>query len=393
MNSNTLLGQDHDVLFDVSSLYAQLNTLEDKRKAKGRRYSLALVLLLTILAKLCGEDTPSGIADWARLRTRRLVEFLQLDRKTLPCHNTYRRVLRRAVNLLELQHLTSQFLTQGLDQGHSVLVAIDGKTLRGTIPKGETRGVHLLAAYLPEEGIVLMQVAVDKKENEIKAAPKLLQALDLRDKVVRGDAMLTQRKLSAQILDAGGDYLWVVKENQPQMLADIREVFDPAPSGPAWSHVPRDLRTAETVDSGHGRLEKRTLTASCFLNEYVEWPGLAQVFRLERKVIVQSTGEIRKDSTYGMTSLSPAAGPPDILLNYMRDYWGIENGLHYRRDKTLHEDASRMEHPILAQAMAIINNLVIGIVKWRGYDNLAAARRFYSAYPEDAMDLLLTSHS
>lgn len=393
MNSNILLIQDHEALFDVGSLYAQLNTLEDNRKAKGKRYSLALVLLLIILAKLCGEDTPLGIADWARLRTSQLVEFLKLDRKTLPCHNTYRRVLRKAVNLMELQRMSSQFLTKGLNQGHSVLIAIDGKTLRGTIPKGESRGVHLLAAYLPDEGIVLMQMAVDQKENEIRVAPSLLQTIDLRDKVVRADALLTQRKLSALIVDAGGDYLWAVKENQPQMLADIREVFNPTPSGPAWSHVPRDLRMAKTIDSGHGRLEKRILTASSFLNEYVEWPGLKQVFRLEREVIAQGTGEIRKDVTYGMTSLSAEAGPPERLLDYMRGYWGIENGLHYRRDRTLREDTTRISHPHLAEAMAIINNLVIGLVKWRGFGNLAAARRFYSAYVEDAIGLLLTSYS
>lgn len=393
MDSNIFAVSEHDNLIDIGSLYAELDTLEDRRNAKGKRYSLALVLLLMVLAKLCGEDTPSGIAEWARLRTEQLVTCLQLERKTLPCHNTYRRVLSGAVDLVELQQVTGRFLTQGLNQGQSVLVAIDGKTLRGTIPKGESKGVHLLAAYLPEEGIVLMQVAVDSKENEIKAAPKLLQSLDLRDKVVRADAMLTQRKLSAQILDAGGDYVWVVKENQPQLLADIREVFDPPPSGPAWSHVPRDLRSAQTVDSGHGRMEKRTLTASCFLNDYVEWPGLAQVFRLERQVIVQATGEIRHDVSYGLTSLPPHAGPPELLLEYMRDYWGIENGLHYRRDRTMREDATRMSHPKFAQAMAIINNLVIGLVKWRGFTNLAAARRFFSAFTEDAVDLLLTSHS
>lgn len=393
MNSNTFPNQDHGLLFDIGRLYAQLGTLEDKRHAKGKRYSLALVLLLMIFAKLCGEDTPSGIADWAHLRTKQLVTFLQLERKTLPCHNTYRRVLSGAVNLLDFQQITSRFLTDGLDQGQSMLVAIDGKTLRGTIPKGETKGVHLLAAYLPEEGIVLMQVAVDEKENEIKAAPNLLQALDLRNKVVRGDAMLTQRKLSAQVVEAGGDYVWVVKENQSQLLADIEEVFDPPPAGPSWSHVPRDLRTAETVDMGHGRLEKRTLTASCFLNEYVKWPGLAQVFRLERQVVVQRTGELRKDITYGITSLSVVEGPADILLEYLRGYWGIENGLHYRRDQTLREDATRMSDPKLAEGMAIINNLVIGLTKWQGFNNLAAARRFYSAFIGEALGSCITSFS
>ncbi len=393
MDSNTFPNQDHGLLFDIGRLYAQLDTLEDKRHAKGKHYSLALVLLLMIFAKLCGEDTPSGIADWARLRTKQLVTFLQLGRKTLPCHNTYRRVLSGGVNLLDFQQVTSRFLTHGLDQGQSMLVAIDGKTLRGTIPKGETQGVHLLAAYLPEEGIVLMQVAVDEKENEIKVAPNLLQALDLRNKVVRGDAMLTQRKLSAQIVEAGGDYVWVVKENQPQLLADIEEVFGPPPTGPAWSHVPRDLRKAETVDIGHGRLEKRTLTASCFLNEYVEWPGLAQVFRLERQVVVQRTGELRKDITYGITSLSAVDGPADILLEYLRGYWGIENGLHYRRDQTLREDAIRMSNPKLAEGMAIINNLVIGLTKWHGFNNLAAARRFYSAFIAEALGSYITSFS
>jgi predicted transposase YbfD/YdcC len=393
MDISTSHSLEHGALFDLGSLYAQLGALEDGRHAKGRRYSLGLILLVTILAKLCGEDTPFGIAEWARLRAEQLVRLLQLKRATMPCHNTYRRVLGKAINLMELQQMTSRYLTEGLNQGHSVLVAIDGKTLRGTIPKGDSQGVHLLAAYLPEEGIVLMQMAVDQKENEIRAAPNLLQTIDLRDKVVRAGAMLTQRKLSAIVVDGGGDYLWVVKENQPQMLADIREVFDPAPAGPAWSHVPRDFRRAQTINSGHGRLEKRSLKASCFLNDYTDWPGLKQVFCLEREVLIQGTGEIRQDVTYGITSLSRETGPPDALLKYMRGYWGIENGLHYRRDRTLHEDATRISQPILAEALAIINNLVIGLVKWCGYDNLAAARRFFSANMEDALDLLLTSNS
>lgn len=393
MNDNIVALRDRGTLFDVGSLYAELSSMQDRRHAKGKRYPLALVLLLIILAKLCGEDTPTGIAEWVHLRREQLVDCLELERQTLPCHNTYRRVLSGAINLLELQQVTSSYLTKGLGQGQSVLIAIDGKTLRGTIPKGESQGVHLLAAYLPLEGIVLMQVAVDKKENEIVAAPRLLQGIDLRDKVVRGDAMLTHRKLSTQVLDAGGDYLWVVKENQAQLRDDIQEVFDPPPAGPAWSHVPRDLRTAETIDSGHGRLEKRTLTTSSFLNEYSDWPGLAQVFRLEQQVIVQSTGEIRRDVLYGITSLTPEEGSPETLLRYMRDYWGIENGLHYRRDKTLREDTTRISSPRLAEAMAILNNLIIGLVKWRGLTNLAAARRYFAANPDKALEMLTTCYS
>lgn len=111
MDGNIFPASDHDNLIDIGSLYAELDTLMDKRHAKGRRYSLALVLLLMVLAKLCGEDTPSGIAEWARLRTNQLVKCLKLERDAMPCHNTYRRVLSGAVDLFELQQVTSRFLT------------------------------------------------------------------------------------------------------------------------------------------------------------------------------------------------------------------------------------------------------------------------------------------
>ena len=105
--------------------------------------------------------------------------------------------------------------------GHSVVVSIDGKTVRGTIPAGACRGQHLLAAYLPQEGIVLLQVAAGAKDNEISVAPTLLGSLDLRGKVVTGDAVHTQRALSTQTVAAGGAYLWVAKDNQPTLRADI----------------------------------------------------------------------------------------------------------------------------------------------------------------------------
>lgn len=377
--------------FDVGSLVERFNALVDHRNAKGKRYSLALVLLLMVLAKLSGEDTPYGIADWARHRCEALATMLRLKRKTMPCHNTYRRILAEAVDVDQLQELTSEYLQQRASSGTSVLITIDGKTMRGTIPSGGNQGVHLLAAYQPEEGIVLMQVEVGSKENEIAAAPRLLAALDLRGKVVRGDAMLTQRSLSLQIMDGGGDYLWLVKENQPALLADIEEVFDPAPTAPGWGQAPRDLRTAQTTNCGHGRVETRRLTASCFLNDYADWPGLAQVFKLERQVVITATGEVRRDTSFGITSLTPKQACPRCLLKLTRSYWAIENELHYRRDTTLHEDATRMKNRIQAQAIAIINNLVIGLVKREGFENLAAARRYFNARLPTAIQLLCSS--
>jgi predicted transposase YbfD/YdcC len=127
--------------------------------------------------------------------------------------------------------------------------------------------VHLLAAYLPGEGLVLMQLVVEKdKANEIVVAPQLLKCLDLRDKVVVGDAMHTQRAVSCQIVAAGGDYVWVVKDNQPTTRQAIEQLFDPPPPVPGWSQPPSDFRTARTLSKAHGRVEERTLTASSLLN-------------------------------------------------------------------------------------------------------------------------------
>ncbi len=196
--------QETGIVFSINSLYGFLLKLTDQRKRRGIRYSLATVVVLLILAKLCGQNKPSGIADWAQNRSEFLVEALQLKRTCLPHHSTYRRILDSGVDGEELEQLISEFLLQLPQVGHSVVIVIDGKTLRGTITTADPFGLHLLAAYLPGEGIVLMQMVVEKdKENEISVAPKLLECLDLRDKVVVGDAMHAQRKLSAQIVAWG----------------------------------------------------------------------------------------------------------------------------------------------------------------------------------------------
>ena len=159
--------------------------------AQGKRYALALRLRLLILAKLSGEDRPNGIAEWARWRPSALSELLPLERETLPCANTYREAAGRAVGPAALQQLVSDFLGAQPQAGLSVLLCIDGKTLRGTLNAANPSGVHLLAAYLPHEGLVLMQLAIDAKTNEITVAPRLLKSLDLRGKIVKGDALHT----------------------------------------------------------------------------------------------------------------------------------------------------------------------------------------------------------
>ncbi|MDQ3702239.1 MAG: ISAs1 family transposase [Chloroflexota bacterium] len=379
MEASTGAGSREARVFDVGGLWERLATLADARHARGKRYPLALVLLLMVLAKLGGEDRPSGIAEWVAHRRDALQAALGVRWARMPHHNTYRRVLAQAVEPGELDAAVGAFLTSQPGVGRSVLVSIDGKTVRGTIDTPATRGEHLLAAYLPAEGIVLLQVAAGDKENEISVAPTLLRALDLRGKVVAGDALHTQRALSAQILAAGGAYLWVAKANQPTLRADIETLFTSDDHTVAGGRIHHDFRTARTVDHGHGRSDIRTLIASSDLHGFSDWPGLHQVFRLERQRVQIKSGKREHEVSYGLTSLSPAAASAAQLLALTRAHWGIENGLHHCRDVTFREDATRLTQGQAGRVMAALNNLVIGLLRCAGHTNLAAARRLYNA--------------
>src|SRR5215210_894155 len=217
------------VVFDVRRLWRRLAAIPDRRHRRGKRYALPLMLLLIVLAKLSGQDRPSGIADWVEHRRDQLGQVLGLPLARAPHHNTYRRILAQAVAPEDLDAAVSAFFREWPQVGKSVLVSIDGKRVKGTVDAEDRHGTHLLAAYLPQEGIVLLQVAAGHKRNEIGVAPTLVQALDLRGKIVTADALHTQRALSVQILAAGGEYVWQVKANQPTLRADIAELFTADP--------------------------------------------------------------------------------------------------------------------------------------------------------------------
>jgi predicted transposase YbfD/YdcC len=378
-------------VIDVNSLYVWLSRLQDRRKKQGLRYGLVIVLVMIVLAKLAGQDRVSGIAEWIRHRASLLAGMLVWKRKTVPHRTTLSRILGWAVDILEFEQAVSAFFASQSHAGRSVVVNVDGKTLRGTIPAGESQGLHLLAAYLCNEGWVLMQVEVGKEENEITAVPRLLKSLDLRGKVVTGDAMFAQRDLSVQIVEGGGDYLWTVKGNQEQLEEDIAVLFEPAPCAKGFSSASMTFPTARSVEKGHGRLESRTIQVSSALRGYLNWPYAEQVFKLERHTRRMKDGRETHQTVYGITSLTAKEARPERLLALVRQHWGIENGLHYRRDETLREDWCHLRTGQAARAMAIINNLVLGLLLRHGCKNVPQKRRYYDAFPGKALHLILAS--
>jgi predicted transposase YbfD/YdcC len=373
---------ESDLVFDMGKLRTALHQLTDPRDPRGVRYALVDLLTLLILAKLGGEDTLRGMADWVRLRGSELVRLLHLPRPSLPHQTTYERVLD-GLDVEAFERLVGQFFAQQVSAPQTV--TLDGKTLRGTIPPGKTQGVHLLAAYRPHQGVVLLQVAVADKTNELGAAPHLVEALELGDCVVTGDAMFAQRDLCERIILAGGEYVFPAKANQAHLQQAIAEVFMPAPVSAGHSQMRLPEAAAHTISAGHGRLEYRYLTVSSQLIAYLDWPHLGQVFRLQRVTQTQKTGKLTYQVAFGITSLSAEECPPARLLHLIRQHWQIENRLHYVRDVTFHEDDCRIRHPRRQRWLASLNNLVIGLIRQWGFPYVPDARRFFAVHYAQAL--------
>lgn len=334
-----------------------------------------------MLAKLANADTPLAIADWAAERAAWLRAHLQVNWPRLPHHSTFRRLLQRSRSLPDLRRQAQAFLT-ARQAPHQRLYNLDGKTLRGTIAGGATKGEHLLALPQAATNLVLAQAPVGEKNNEISAAPALLKTVALADKIVSGDALHAQRKLSRQVVRAGGDYLWFVKQNQPTLCQRLQAAFATSGDGPA------DACTVTQDDKGHGRIERRQLTVSAQVTNSLGWPYAAQAFKLQRTRTACRSGKVTEQTVYGITSLAPLTTEPADLLAWTRRHWSIENGLHYRRDVTFGEDRCRLKSGRAAECLAIFNNLAIGLLRWLGWDNLARARRHYDAHWLEALQVI-----
>ena len=374
--------------FDQGSVYDRLCKLTDLRGANGKRYGLETVLLIVVMAKLCGEDTPFAIAEWAQNRQEELVELLCLSRSSMPSHHTYRRILAHKVYTEEVERLVGEY-NQGGEHGE--VYALDGKAVRGMRKKAEAGSEYLLSVYDVEQAKVMSQVEVGRKENEITKAPQALKLVEISQKVVTGDALHTQRGLAAQILEAQGDYVLPVKENQLQLYKNIQALFAPEYPKPGFGKIQTDFLTVQKVNRGHGRIETRTMTTSEMLNAYAAWPGLAQVYRLERHFQWWRNGRCYRTSCaveFGITSLPRTKATPSQVLKIRRTPWGIETGLHYRRDFTLKEDATRMTVGNTAKIMASLNNLVLALIRQAKFHNAAQARRWFAAHVSEAFALL-----
>lgn len=354
---------DADAARDVLRFASPLEQIDDPRMDRTKRHSLEAIVLIALMAVICGADGWWQVELFGRSKLQWLKTFLHLPHG-IPSHDTFGRVF----SLLDPEQLERWFVqwTANLAQAtDGELIAIDGKTLRRSFDKASnTAAIHMVSAWSQANQMVLGQLTVEAKSNEITAIPGLLALLDLSGAVVTIDAMGCQKNIARQIREQGGDYILQVKDNQPSLHEDIKLWFDEA-----FAHGFEDTAYAhhETTDKGHGRVETRRCWTlfdppdmACFTRHH-DWTGLRSLVCVESTRHDLTSGKTSVEKRYFISSLpgTDAAG----MLAAIRGHWEIENKLHWSLDINYREDECRIRKGHAPENFSRLKRLSQNILK------------------------------
>ena len=350
-----------------------LAQVPDPRKRRGRRHPLAGLLATGIAAVIAGSRSFAAIGQWAGDAGPVALAALGAERGPAE-ESTYRRAFA-LVSADVLDRVLGAWLwTRAARAGGRLVIAIDGKTVRGAKGKGG-KAPHLVAALAHGIGAVLGQVAVEEKSNEIPAVRELLKAFtDLAEAVFTIDAMHTQHDTAQVILGRGADYVMTVKANMPTLYRQLKKL--------PWAAVP----AFSAVSTDHGRRARRTIKAA-LAPAWIGFEGAAQVAQLRRTVT--KNGKKTVEVVYLITSDRNA--DPATLAAWVRSHWHIENKLHWVRDVTYQEDKSLVRTGNAPRVMASLRSLAISLLRLDGHTNIAAANRHHARDPQRTLKLLQTA--
>ena len=357
----------------IISLADAFIVIHDPRVDRTKKHQLVDILIIALCATVCGVEGWEEIEIFAEEREDWFRGFLELP-NGIPSHDTMYRVFSR-INPKEMNAALIRW-TEGLEQSVAgKVVAIDGKTLRGSFDTATGKGaLHLISAWVEENSLVLGQMAVQGKENEITKIPELLRMLELKGAIVTLDAMGCQKEISRIIRqECKADYVLALKKNQPSLYNEVVHFFNVAEKSDYFT-----MDTFERLEKGHGRIEHRTCACLDVAGELEHvssgWTDLKTVAKLHS--VREVDGKKQEQTRYFISSLACDAA---TIAHAVRTHWSIENSLHWRLDMTFKEDASRIRKDCAPENMAAIRRIAFSLAKARTPKKMTVKRARFRA--------------
>ena len=348
----------------LPSLIACFQDLPDPRVDRTKNHKLIDILVISICTLLCCGESFNDMEEFGNAKHDWLKSFLELP-NGIPAHDTFNRVFAA----LDPQRFLDCFLrwTQSLRTAIAgEIVAMDGKALRRALDQGQALP-YVVSAWAVENGLVLGQLKVADKSNEITAVPELLRALELRGCIVTTDAMGCQKKIAKQIIDSGADYVLALKGNHETVHEEVKTYLDDAIRQQAADRSARrrsktsELVYMETVEKDHGRLETRRYWQSENIEWFADltkWEGLRSVGVVEAVRAIK--GQTSTERRYYLSSLSCGI---TRFAKAVRGHWGVENQVHWHMDVSFGEDQSRARTGHAAENLATLRRLALNLLK------------------------------
>ena len=346
----------------------------DPRARRGVRYRFAPVLAVALAAVLAGARSFTAIGEWVADADACVLARVGITGARRPCEATLRRALTRLDGEVLDTIVGAWMRTRVGVLGGRRVIAIDGKTVRGARAGGKV-APHLVAALDHTLGVVLGQVQVEAKSNEIPALRAMLGAFDLVGAVVTADAMHTQTTTAAYIIGRGGHYVLTVKGNQSRLFARCKAL--------PWAKI----RAATALDRGHGRRVRRTIKVAA-APELLDFAGAVQVAQIRRTRT--HVGKKSVEVVYVITSMGSTEADPAQIATWVQGHWSIENRLHWVRDVVFDEDRSTVRTGNAPRVMAILRSTAISLLRLSGTTTIATATRNHARDPARPVSLILT---
>jgi len=363
---------------------SHFSKLEDPRQINKSLYPLQEILLLVLCAVLSGADDWVAIALYGEKKLNFLRRFLPYANGT-PSHDQLGYLFAR----IDEKRFQQCFINWVTCLRHALegVVAIDGKTLRRSFNAAGKKGaIHMVSAWCSEQNLVLGQVKVDEKSNEITAIPELLDLLQIHGAIVTIDAMGCQRNIAQQIIDKKGDYIFSLKGNQGTLRDDVELFFEEQMRVDFADTI---VSCHQTVEKSHGRIEVRKVTVCSdveWLQQRHDWPGLASIVMLE--YVAEMGSKTRRETRFYISSLTVEA---ELMAAHIRDHWGVENGLHWVMDMVFRDDECRIRKDGAPANFAVIKHMASNILRSSKSKQSMRQKRHAAGWDDDFLFDMITA--